>query len=209
LPPAERRERGRSRRRNARVLVRAQRGAAARGRGHGVQPGSCWLARVQAGECGFGGRRLRESGGGDAGLAMVRASRSARYAACRGVEGRRMDVVRAATVWMAVRPSRGIKEARHARRSGTRVATERTSEGIEYEVTEDRGMKIDIGTRTSTNALVGGGIMSTIYVQLIGLLPFPGLVAALTTPEAIALAATAFAWIVARFSKTPPNPGAI
>jgi hypothetical protein len=120
-----------------------------------------------------------------------------------------MDVVTAAKVWMAVRPIRRIKEALQARRAAKRTAKEWTSEGIEYEVTEDRGMKIDIGTRTSTNALVGGGILSTIYVQLIGLLPFPGLVAALTTPEAVALAATAFAWIVARFSKTPPNPGVI
>ena len=108
-------------------------------------------------------------------------------------------------VWTAIKPYKRWKE----RRAAKRAAKEWTSEGMEYEVTEDRGMKIDIGTRTSTNALVGGGIMSTIYVQLIGLLPFPGLVAALTTPEAIALAATAFAWIVARFSKTPPNPGVI
>lgn len=66
---------------------------------------------------------------------------------------------------------------------------------------------INLGTRTSTNALVGGGILSTIYVQAVGLLPWPELVAALTTPEAIALAATAFAWLVARFSKTPAQPG--
>lgn len=119
--------------------------------------------------------------------------------------------------WMEKRPfseeGRARRKARRAQRRTDRKArrkgVELSSEGIEYEVTEDRGMKIDIGTRTSTNALVGGGIMSTIYVQLIGLLPFPGLVAALTTPEAIALAATAFAWIVARFSKTPPNPGVI
>src|SRR5690606_30815942 len=95
------------------------------------------------------------------------------------------------------------------RRAAKRTAKEQTSEGIEYEVTEDRGMKIDIGTRTSTNALVGGGILSTIYVQLIGLLPFPGLVAALTTPEAIALAASGCAWVEARFSTSAPNPGVV
>jgi hypothetical protein len=70
-------------------------------------------------------------------------------------------------------------------------------------------MQINLGTRTSTNALVGGGVLSTVYVNLIGLLPWDGLVAALTTPEAIAIAATGFAWLVARFSRTPKDPGVI
>lgn len=70
-------------------------------------------------------------------------------------------------------------------------------------------MAINLGTRTSTNALVGGGVLSTIYVQVVGMLPWEGLVGALTTPEAIALVATGFAWLVARLSKTPEKPGVV
>lgn len=103
----------------------------------------------------------------------------------------------------ARRAFRVWNQARKARRQ-----VELTSELIALEREEEPAM-IDIGTRTSTNALVGGGILSTIYVQVVGLLPWPGLVAALTTPEAIALAATGFAWIVARFSKTPDKPGVL
>lgn len=67
-------------------------------------------------------------------------------------------------------------------------------------------MQLDLGTRTSTNTLVGGGIVSSVLVQLIGLLPFPGLVAALTTPEMTVLLASVVAWFVARISKTPDAP---
>lgn len=52
-----------------------------------------------------------------------------------------MDVVTAAKVWMAVRPIRRIKEARQARLAAKRAAKELTSEGIEYEVTEDYRMR--------------------------------------------------------------------
>lgn len=103
----------------------------------------------------------------------------------------------------ARRAFRVWNQARKARRQ-----VELTSELIALEREGEPAM-IDIGTRTSTNTLVGGGILSTIYVQVVGLLPWPGLVAALTTPEAIALAATGFAWIVARFSKTPDQPGVL
>lgn len=72
---------------------------------------------------------------------------------------------------------------------------------------EDRPMTIDLGTRTSTNTVVGTGIVGSIAVQLIQLLPYPELVAALTTPEAVILWGSVIAWVVARVSKTPDNPG--
>ena len=72
-----------------------------------------------------------------------------------------------------------------------------------------KGMALDLGTRTSTNTVVGTSLLGSIAVQLIQLLPYPELVAALTTPEAVILWGAALAWLVARFSKTPPSPGAL
>jgi threonine dehydrogenase-like Zn-dependent dehydrogenase len=72
---------------------------------------------------------------------------------------------------------------------------------------EDTGMAINLGTRTSTNALLGGGALGQIYVALVQLIPAPAVVAALTTPEAVAVATAVFAWAVARISKTPAEPG--
>lgn len=70
-------------------------------------------------------------------------------------------------------------------------------------------MALDLGTRTSTNTVVGTSLFGSIAVQLIQLLPYPNLVAALTTPEAVILWGSAIAWIVARFSKTPDQPRAL
>lgn len=70
-------------------------------------------------------------------------------------------------------------------------------------------MAIDTGLRTSTNTAIGTSLAGSILVQLIQLLPFPTLVAALTTPEAVILWGSVIAWVIARFSKTPPTPGAI
>lgn len=70
-------------------------------------------------------------------------------------------------------------------------------------------MELNLGTRTSTNAAVGGGILGSVYVQAVGLLPWPGLVSALTTPEMVVLVGTLCAWAVARISRTPVNPGKI
>lgn len=106
-------------------------------------------------------------------------------------------------IWTTVKPFRRWRARRQAKR------LEQTSELLEYEVREGIGMKIDIGTRTSTNALVGGGLGAQIYVQLVGLLPWPEVAELLTTPEAIAFAATLFAWAVARVSRTPTEPKAI
>lgn len=70
-------------------------------------------------------------------------------------------------------------------------------------------MALDFGTRTSTNTVVGAGIIGTVYVQLVGILPFPDLVAALTTPQMIVVVTSVIAWAVARISKTPANPGTL
>jgi hypothetical protein len=66
-----------------------------------------------------------------------------------------------------------------------------------------------IPLRTSTKSLLGGTFLAQVYVQIVGLLPYDGLVAALTTPEAIALASVLFAAAVARFTKSPAQAGAI
>jgi hypothetical protein len=72
------------------------------------------------------------------------------------------------------------------------------------------GMAIDLGTRTSTNALVGGGFISQVYVQLVQLIPGNGaLEAFLLQPETVAFAAVLAATIIARFSKTPAQPKAL
>ena len=68
-------------------------------------------------------------------------------------------------------------------------------------------MALDFGTRTSTNAAAGAGFLGTAYVQLAGLLPYPELVAALTTPQMVVVVTTIIAWAVARITKTPDVPG--
>lgn len=69
---------------------------------------------------------------------------------------------------------------------------------------------LDNGYRTSTNALVGGGIFAQLYVQLVSFIPGEGAIEALLLqPESVAFAAVLFATIVARFSKTPAVPGKI
>jgi hypothetical protein len=68
-------------------------------------------------------------------------------------------------------------------------------------------MAINTGLRTSTNTAVGAPILGTIYVNLVQLLPYDNLVAALTTPETVVLVTSLLAWGVARWSKTPTEPG--
>lgn len=77
-------------------------------------------------------------------------------------------------------------------------------DGTEFERTEPL-----ISARTSTKSLVGGTFLAQVYVQIVGLLPYPDLVAALTTPEMVALVAVGLAALVARFSKSPISPGRI
>ena len=68
-------------------------------------------------------------------------------------------------------------------------------------------MALDTGLRTSTNAAAGASFLGTAYVQLAGLLPYPDLVAALTTPQMVVVVTTLIAWVVARLSRTPSEPG--
>lgn len=70
------------------------------------------------------------------------------------------------------------------------------------------GMAIDLGTRTSTNAMVGGGILAQVYVQAVSLIPGEGaLETLLLQPESIAFFAVVLAAVIARVSKTPATPG--
>jgi hypothetical protein len=98
-----------------------------------------------------------------------------------------IDPITVAKLWLLVKPWKRLKE-RRAKRKG-------------------KGMAIDIGTRTSTNAAVGGGTLGLVYVNLVEMLPYPHLVAALTTPEMVVLASVLLAGVVARFSKTKAEPG--
>ncbi len=67
-------------------------------------------------------------------------------------------------------------------------------------------MALDLGTRTSTNTVIGAPILGTVYVNLVQMLPYESLVAALTTPEAVVLVTSLLAWAVARVSKTYQAP---
>jgi hypothetical protein len=94
---------------------------------------------------------------------------------------------------------------RKANKKAKRVALDEVAEDFNQQ--EDLPMAIDLGTRTSTNAVVGGGILGVVYVNLVEILPWPTVVAALTTPEMVSLVSVLLAGIVARFSKTPAVPG--
>lgn len=114
-------------------------------------------------------------------------------------------------VWTAIKPYKRWKE----RRAAKRVAKERTSEGIEYEVTE-MSLKEKIGNlRTSTKAGIAGLVPLVIMA-----LPFANEAEALIQQACQSengavpfLVGGAVVWVVsyitARKSKTPPNPGVI
>lgn len=96
----------------------------------------------------------------------------------------------------------GIKRLRQKRRRKRRLR--------ELGIEGGSMATLDLGTRTSTNAFVGGGLFSQIYIQLVALLPGQGaLESLLLTPEAVAFAAVLCAALVARISKTPVQPGAL
>ena len=101
------------------------------------------------------------------------------------------------------------KAFRQARRKAKRgeVLTEQEYELLQLH--KEKPMAIDTGLRTSTNTVVGTSLLGSVAVQLLQLLPYPALVAALTTPEAVILWGSAIAWVVARFSRTPAEPGKI
>ena len=111
--------------------------------------------------------------------------------------------------WMEKRPfseeGRARRKARRAQRRTDRKArrkgVELSSEGIEYEVTEDSGMAL----RTSTGAgLAGIGVNLLMQV----LQAFPA-TAELATPEVAAGLTAVVMWVVARIWKTPEKPGAL
>ena len=77
------------------------------------------------------------------------------------------------------------------------------------EVITNKIAKKSAELRTSSKTLVGAGVGSQIYLALVSLIPNQAVVDALTTIEAVALAATVVAWAVARVSKSPKNPGKI
>ena len=77
------------------------------------------------------------------------------------------------------------------------------------EVIVNKIAKTSAGLRTSTKTLVGAGLGSQVYLAIVNLIPNEVVVAALVTPEAVALSAVVVAWVVARFSKTPAVVGKI
>jgi hypothetical protein len=97
------------------------------------------------------------------------------------------DPLTIAKLWLLIKPVKRLK-ARRKRR---------------------KGMALDLGTRTSTNTAVGAPILGTVYVNLVQMLPYESVVAALTTPEMVVLATALFAWVVARFTRTPKDPGVL
>lgn len=107
-------------------------------------------------------------------------------------------------IWREWRPFSEEKRTKRRIRKKVRRGEPVTIEEM-YLVTTETEPKY----RTSTKALVGGTIISQIYVQLVQLLPWDGMVAVLTTDEAIAFAAVLAAGIVARFTKTAKNPGVV
>lgn len=123
-----------------------------------------------------------------------------------------IDPLTAARLWLLVRPIRRIRNNRRAKRGLPPL--EENAMNDKVKVTLPDGSTLErieplIPARTSTKSLVGGTFLSQVYVQLVGLLPWPGLVAALTTPEMVALVAVGLAALVARFTKSPIAPGAV
>lgn len=102
---------------------------------------------------------------------------------------------------------RAARKARRIARKSPRVRQHDELEGEFLPNGEDRRMAIDLGTRTSTNAFVGGTFLTQLYVQLVALIPGMGDIEAfLLQPESIAFAGVLIAAIIARFSKTPVEP---
>lgn len=97
-------------------------------------------------------------------------------------------------------------ERREERRRARRQEAEAAGVEGQYQYEEES----PVITRTSSKAFIGGGLFSQIFVQLVALLPGEGAIELfLLKPETVAFAAVVFATIVARFSRTEPNPGAL
>lgn len=127
-------------------------------------------------------------------------------------------ILEGAKLWLLVKPYKRIRNAIRQRRTRKAMQSwdaehggppDEILETFNQQPDEGRTMGLDLGTRTSTNTVVGTGFLGTAYVQLVGLLPYPDLVAALTTPQMVVVVTAVIAWVVARISKTPANPGAL
>ena len=127
-------------------------------------------------------------------------------------------IFEAAKVWLLVKPYTRVRNAIRRRRTRKAMKSWHDEHGgppdeiletFNQSPDEDKGMALDLGTRTSTNTVVGSPILGVVYVNLVQMLPYEKLVAALTTPEAVVLATAFFAWLVARISRTPAQPGAL
>lgn len=72
-------------------------------------------------------------------------------------------------------------------------------------------MALNLGTRTSTNTLVGSLVGSPILYQILETVTagWPALHDLIATPQFAGFLTAAVAWLVARLSKTPENPGVV
>lgn len=136
-----------------------------------------------------------------------------------------VDIVAAAVKKIRNRPKAVARRAAKAARKATRDGPadeidepffnqEDASMNDKVIVTLPDGSKVEriepiVPLRTSTKSLVGGTFLAQVYVQLVGLIPHEGVVAALTTPEMTALVAVGLAALVARYTRSPVQPGAI
>lgn len=118
-------------------------------------------------------------------------------------------VSRIALLWWDKRPfseeGKARRQARRAQREAARAArrkgVELSSEAIEYEVTEVKGMAL----RTSTGAGLAG-VAVNLLMQVLQAFPQT---AELATPEVAAGLTAVVMWAVARIWKTPEKPGAL
>ena len=129
-------------------------------------------------------------------------------------------IARIALKWMDKRPfsaeGKARRKARRKARKGETLTPEEEALMADQTVTvkladgtEIQRVEPTIPLRTSTKTLLGGTFLAQIYVQLVGLIPSPELVAALTTPEMIALVSVLLAGLIARFTKSPIAPSAV
>jgi hypothetical protein len=128
-------------------------------------------------------------------------------------------IAKTVQLWLVVRPIRTIRNRRRAKRGLPPLTDEDAMKGetLRLGVLDENGNVVRelnrdepiIDARTSVKSLVGGTFLAQVYVQLVGLLPYDGLVAALTTPEMIALVSVGLTALVARFTKSPLEPGKV
>ena len=105
-------------------------------------------------------------------------------------------IARIALKWMDKRP---FSAEAKARRKAKRQAKREARKGV----TEDtKGMALDLGTRTSTNTVVGTPPIAIILIQLMQMVPNMAFVEFISTPTFAAVFTSVIAWAIARISKT-------